>query len=308
MNTRHLEYVVVAAEQGSFTRAAQLLHVAQPSLSAAVAAMEQRVGATLFERTGRRLTLTPAGASFVAAARQVLRDVDVLQSAVAEAEGEVAGRLELAVSPSVTADLVPGVLARLRAQHPAVTVRVETTDAPLVADRVRQGQAELGISEEPAHHGLRCEPIGTLTYLAVCPPGTPRRRSFRFRDLAQLPLIEQLGSHTIEAEEARVRDPHWAPGAIQIGCRESIVPLVLAGAGVAFLPEGLARSAERLGAVVAPTTPPVRRTLHILCRVAPLSPAADAFVELLQRAIIDAALASRHRQPSHGPREVSREP
>ena len=102
MNLRHLEFVIAVAEHGSFTRAAEAVHVSQPSLSHAIAGIEEQLGTSLFNRAGRSVSLTPAGEAFVEAGRVVLRDLAVLYASVDSVGGHVVGTLDVAATRSRT--------------------------------------------------------------------------------------------------------------------------------------------------------------------------------------------------------------
>ncbi len=105
MNKRHLEFVIAVAEHKSFTKAAEAVHISQPSLSHAVASIEKRIGTALFHRLGRSVALTSAGEAFVESARIVLRDLAVLNESVKAVNELEAGHLDVAAPQSTAACL-----------------------------------------------------------------------------------------------------------------------------------------------------------------------------------------------------------
>ena len=257
--------MVAVVEHGSFTAAAASIPVSQPALSQAVAGLERELGAPLFHRIGRRVALTPAGEAFVEPARRMLLDV--------------VARPTLVVEPLV------GLGGRFRHQHPGVLVRIsEPEDADSIAELVRTGESELGLGDiEFDAPDLATDRLGQQRLLAVLPPGTEPEDPSRItvRDLAALPLITTprgTSTRRLLASALRRREPDTEP---RIGVvtehREAIVPLVMAGAGAAVLPEPIARSAAALGAVVLPLARPLSRPVVLVRRDAPLSPAAAAF-------------------------------
>ncbi|MGI8754688.1 MAG: LysR family transcriptional regulator [Acidimicrobiales bacterium] len=287
MDLRQAAYVVAVVDQGSFTVAAASIPVSQPALSQAVATLERELGARLFDRIGRRVVLTAAGQAFLEPARRMLRDAEVARAAVADVAGLGSGAVDVvALSTLVVEPLVP-IVGRFRRAHPAVLVRItEPEDAAAVIGLVRSGGAELGLGDEAVPGGdvsLVSDRLGTQALLAVLPPDTsiPAGRRLPVARLAGFPLITTPpGTSTRRLLTAAVRDAD--PGADpRIGVvtehREAIVPLVLAGAGAAVLPEPLARAAAAQGAVVVPLTPGVERTVHLVRRSGPLSPGAAAF-------------------------------
>src|SRR5215831_6177672 len=108
MELQQLRYVVAVAEEGGFTRAAERCRVVQSALSHQIARLERELGARLFERTSRRVRLTPAGAAFLPAARQCLDAAERAAAEVAAAVGEIRGRLAVGLIPTVAAVDVPG--------------------------------------------------------------------------------------------------------------------------------------------------------------------------------------------------------
>src|SRR5688572_2475476 len=122
MDLRQLRYALAVVDEGTFTAAATACFVAQPSLSHAVAALERELGVTLFDRLGRRVALTAAGAAFVPAAREALRAVESVRAEVDAVAGVVAGHLALVALPTLAVDPVTPLVGRFRRAHPGVVV------------------------------------------------------------------------------------------------------------------------------------------------------------------------------------------
>src|SRR5947209_4254395 len=104
MDLRQLEYVVGIVDHGGFTRAADALHVSQPSLSHGIRTLERELGVDLFHRLGRQVVLTAAGEAIVDPARHVLRQIDTMRASVAAVKGTTAGRLDLVSLPTLAVD------------------------------------------------------------------------------------------------------------------------------------------------------------------------------------------------------------
>src|SRR5919198_977290 len=134
MEMRQLEYVVAVAEEGTFTRAAARVHVAQPAISQQIAQLERELGERLFDRAERRVRLTPAGEAFLPHARATLAAVRAGRDAVGEIRGVLAGPLAIGTIPSPPVNLVER-LARFRERHDRITVLLRTgSPEHLVAD------------------------------------------------------------------------------------------------------------------------------------------------------------------------------
>src|SRR5215217_3008425 len=124
MDMRQVEYVVAVVDHDGFTRASAALHVAQPSLSQGIRRLEAELGVHLFDRVGRGVRLTAAGAAFLGPARQLLRDRVEVEAAVAATRDVEVGTLTLAALPTLAADPMAPLVAGLRRRHPGIDVVV----------------------------------------------------------------------------------------------------------------------------------------------------------------------------------------
>src|SRR5262245_12938668 len=150
MDLRQLSFVVAVVDEGGFTKAAEALHVAQPSLSQGIGTLERELGVALFDRLGRSVRLTAAGRALLPAARQALRDVETAREAVAAVRGVERGRVDLVSIPTLGVAPVAEYVGAFRRRHPDVTVRlVEPDDVRAVATLIAGGEAEIGFTELP---------------------------------------------------------------------------------------------------------------------------------------------------------------
>ena len=139
MTLRQLQYVVAVADRKSFRAAAEDCHVAQPSLSAQIAQVEEALGVRIFERDRRKVVLTSAGSVLVARARALLLSADELQESARQLSDPLSGRLRIGVIPTVGPYLLPEVAPLLRARFPKLSfVWVEDKTAQLI-DRLKEG-------------------------------------------------------------------------------------------------------------------------------------------------------------------------
>jgi LysR family carnitine catabolism transcriptional activator len=301
MDERRLRYFLAVAEAGGVTAAARRLHVAQPSLSQALRGLERELGTPLFHRAGRRLRLSAAGEALLGPARQALAALDAVRAAVAGVAELAAGTLQIAALATLAVEPMAGLVGRFRARHPGVQVLVlepETADGvnALVAD----GSCELGAAHlTQPRPGLVARPLGRQELLFVLPPAGRRAPSQRppggrgdrpgrlpalgAGELARTPLV--VGppgtSSRILLEQALAAVGVAPQIAVETAAREAIVPLVLAGAGAALLPAPQADEAQRRGAIVRRAAPAITRPIGLVHRSGPLSPAARAFLALL---------------------------
>jgi DNA-binding transcriptional LysR family regulator len=286
MDERRLRYFLAVVDEGSVTRAAQRLRVAQPSLSQALRAFEEELGVQLFHRVGRGLRLSDAGEALTGPARQILRAINDARHAISGVVELQTGTLEIAALATLAVDPMATLIGRFRERHPGVQVRVlEPESADGVRALVRDGACELGAAHLPLHGDqLAAHPLGEQELLFVLPPGAAptTERPLGARELTQTPLVvSPPGTSTRMLLEQALAAVGVTPQiAVQTAAREAIVPLVLAGAGAALLPAPLAHEAQRRGAILRRARPAITRTVGLIHRQAPLSAAARSFLAL----------------------------
>jgi LysR family transcriptional regulator, carnitine catabolism transcriptional activator len=283
MDSRRLEYFVAVVDHGGFTAASRAIFVSQPALSLAVKELEAEVATPLFSRVGRRVQLTAAGSALLGPARQVLRDLETGRAAVAAVAGLEAGSLSLASLPTLAADPVAALVGRFHRHHPGVGVELASPEDSLdLFDSVITGRSELGLTDaRDIPDALESVELGSQTLVFILPPGWSSER-WQPDGNQNTPFVAAPeGTST-----RRLLDEHLASAglrphlAVVSAQRDAILPLVLAGAGAALVPESMALIAERLGAVVSRPDPPATRQVALVYRSGPLSPAADRFLEL----------------------------
>ena len=143
---RLIRYFVAVAELGNLTRAAQRLHISQPSLSAAVKQLEGQLGIELLARHGRRVTITPAGERLLDLGRELLEQADAVVHEVQERGSAPSGRLRLGLSPTARYGVAPRLLAACADQAPAVMAYTsEDTTGALLRD-VADGRLDLAVT------------------------------------------------------------------------------------------------------------------------------------------------------------------
>jgi LysR family carnitine catabolism transcriptional activator len=312
MDLRRLTYFLAVVDHGGFTAAADEVDVSQPALSLAVKELERELGVGLFDRVGRRVHLTAAGQALVEPARQALRDVETGRAAVAAVAGVRAGTLALASLPTLAADPLAELVGRFRRRYPQVDVDLAAPEdtSDLVA-MVRDGRCEAGITEATeVPPDLTSRAIGSQAFLLILPPGLggwgnpigePAGGASRVGDgpepdtggrtgLPELALADLVHTPFVAApvgtSTRRLLDEGFAGAgavprvAVVTAQRDAILPLVLAGAGAALVPQPIAAVAGALGATVARPSPSVQRSIALVHRAGTLAPAAASFVEL----------------------------
>ncbi len=283
MDSRRLEIFLAVVAEGGFTAAGAALQISQPAVSQAIRELEADLGAELFHRIGRGVRLTPAGQALVLPARQAQHDLRTGRRAVEEVAGLAAGRLELACLPTLAVAPLAPLIGAFRAEHPGVAVTLsDPTDSAEVLEFVRSGLCELGLLEPVRPEGLVTIPLARQEFLVVLPPGSRAETPFRLRDLAKLPLVATPRGSSARGllDDALARTSAPVTIAVEAAQREALLPLIVAGAGAGLLPRPLAEVASALGCVVVEPSPAVSRSVALVHREGPLTPAAGRFVEL----------------------------
>ncbi|MGN9805144.1 LysR family transcriptional regulator [Micromonospora sp. L32] len=283
MDVRQVSYFLAVAEHGGFSRAASALDVAQPTLSQSVRALERELGAELFHRVPHGLVLSYAGRAFVGPARQMLRGITAAREAVGS-HARATPALDLVAVPVLAAYPGASLVGSFRREKPHIVVHIdepETDDGLHIL--VRDGHSELGLTHLPLPHlGLHVVELGVQELWLAFPPGTDVGPGDAV-PLARLHGADVLGvprgSWERDDVERALRDQGVRTRlVVEVAHPEALAPLVLGGAGAAFLVRETAHSAASLGAVVRPVDPPLRQAYGLVHRPGPLSPAARAFV------------------------------
>jgi DNA-binding transcriptional LysR family regulator len=301
MDVRQLTYFLAVVENLNFGRAAEQLHIAQPSLSQAIATLERELGVPLFHRVGRGIVLSDAGTQLVGPARQVVRDLESAKAAARSARGLQRGRVELVAMPSPGIEPLSTLIRDFTAAHPAMTVTADAAFTPEeVVQAVKVGRAELGLlgaGSFPHAGGLHVLPIEEQTFVLISPPQDEDRPAVPARDGAAgtgRPVVARddlAGARLVVSKQGslmrQIVDDVLAGGVdaqivVEVEHRTSVLSMVLAGIGHAVLPSSWAPLAERAGARVRHIETASVLRIALVCRTTALTPAARAFVECVQ--------------------------
>ena len=192
MELRQLRYLVTVAEEGHFTRAADKLFVSQPALSQQIRQLEEELGSVLLDRAGRRVRPTAAGEVLCQHARRMFQELDEARVALNELEGLQRGSLVVATVQTVSAYLIPRVVARFAATYPAITLRVEEQSASEIESGLQAGIFQLGIGFVPtANEESEAEPLfeEELVLIVTAEHPLAGRTEVMVRELDGVPMV-----------------------------------------------------------------------------------------------------------------------
>jgi len=303
LQVAHLRTLQAIARHGSFSRAAQALHLTQPAVSMQVRHLERALGLPLLERVGKRAFPTRAGELLLAHADRALRELEAGVERVQALRGVVAGRVQLGTSASISIYLLPPALRRFRVRYPETEVVVVTGNAAEITRAIVSNTLDIGIVSLPVRdRELIVTPFFRDELLAIAPPEAAWRRA-RALDapaLAAHPLILFEAGATLR----RVIDGWFhragvAPRSpMELGNTEAIKKLVEAGLGLSVTSWFSVKSEVRAGTLRAiRLTPPLERQIGLVRRRdKPRTPALDAFAAALE----DLRRSLETRRPRRG--------
>lgn len=160
MELRHLRYFEALADTLSFTRAAERMHVTQSTLSHQIRQLEEEIGQPLFNRIGKRVTMTEAGETLLLHIGPALRQVDLALHAVRDEKEPLVGEIRVAATHSFNIRLIPQCVSSFLTRYPSVRVIVEELSAAEITRRLADGELDLGVSYRPENvDALRFEPL-----------------------------------------------------------------------------------------------------------------------------------------------------
>lgn len=190
MDLQDLAAFVEVAERGSFSAAAERLHLTQPAVSKRVAALEARLAQKLFDRVARRINLTDAGRTLLPYARSVLQALEDGRRAMSHLQATISGRLSLGISHHIGLHHLPPVLKRYTQRYPDVDLDIHFMDSEVACHDVLAGQLELGIVTLPtqAIEHLCTRPVWPDPLCVVVAPEHPLAQQ-------QHPQLADLGTH-----------------------------------------------------------------------------------------------------------------
>ncbi|MFN8110456.1 MAG: LysR family transcriptional regulator [Thermoleophilia bacterium] len=243
MDLRHLNTLRMVVDRGSFSGAAEELQITQPAVSLQIRALEESLGHRLLDRSGRRVRLTEAGEVAYRHAKRAAAMESELGRELQELDTSIAGPLVLGSSTGPGELVLPRLLGRFAAQHPAVRVHLNVLDTQTVCDRVLDEELELGVvGAARAHRGLVFQPFMRDELVAIVPPGhaLAGRASVGVAELAQHPLlVQQNGSGVRSVVEQAMRDAgvrdRDVTVAMELGLQQSVKAAVLDGFGITVI-------------------------------------------------------------------------
>lgn len=283
-----LRLLLAVSREGGVSRAAQRLHLAQPTLSAQLRQLADQVGLPLFERVGRRLHLTAAGDAVLDTALRIEQELENLDETLAQLRGDVVGRLRLAVV-STAETFIPRLLGDFRRERPAVEVSLVVLNRDAVIRRLADNRDDLYIMSRPPE----APPVVATPFLAN-PLVVIAAADHPLAARAAVPIAELAGEEFVLREPGsgtRQAAEHFFAGRglalrprLELGSNEAVKQAVAGGLGLSLLSaHALAHAVDEGIAVLRVEDTPVLTHWQMVHPSGKrLTPLADAFLRFLQ--------------------------
>jgi LysR family transcriptional regulator, hydrogen peroxide-inducible genes activator len=242
MNLKDLKYLVALADTGHFGRAAERTFVSQPTLSAQIKKLEDYLGVTLVERQPKNVQLTEVGKLVVARARRMLNEGEEIIALARNNTDPFAGKLKVALIPTIGPYLLPRVMPKLRKALPNLGLMLYEYQTEPLLQRLRDGEIDLGIMALPApHDGIESRELYEEDFTVALPNDHPlcAKTTIKAQDLKGQTLLLLEDGHCLrdQALEVCSRVDVREPEDYRATSLETLRQMVVAGLGLTLLPE-----------------------------------------------------------------------
>ena len=271
LNPDHLRALIEVVAQGSFTRAAKRLNLAQPTISLQIRDLETRLGVRLVDRLGKRAFATAAGRELIDHAQRIQQETDRLMAAMRRHRDGWLGQVRIGSSTTALIYHLPPVLQRLRRDHPSIELVVTTGTTTGVVERILRNEIDIGVVSLPINERqldtapLKAEPL--VAIFAARTRNLPNRVTAQF--LRQYPLLLEFARAHVRA---LIIDWLSADGveprpAMELDNLEAVKRMVASGLGVSIVPSAaIADASDGVKLVARPLRPSLSRTLALVQR------------------------------------------
>lgn len=288
LTLKQVDAFLALAQTLNFGRAAKLVHLSQPALSATIRRLEEAVGGRLFDRDTRTVALSPAGVEFLQIASDLLETVDNGLARIQRFVSGKQGLLSLGVAPSLAAAFLPSIMKAFSAQFPGVELRLYDVLSDASIDLVRTGKVDLALTPRVAAEDDLVQRDVMRDYLVmICASDDPlaRKRSIAWSDLRQRPHIAKKEGSSVRRliDEEYIKSGEVFRPAFEVENVGTMLGLIVAGLGVGLFPSSTVGSFNMEGLACIPFHPSVRpyRTIcAVTLRSRSSNPAGEAFLQL----------------------------
>ena len=292
MELHQLRYLVAVADNHNFTRAAQLCHVTQPTLSHQIKKLEEEVGEPLLQRRKKGAFLTPLGERVYRHAQEILKSVESVQEVASAFSHSIQGFLKIGIIPTIAPYFLPKLLRLSQKRYPGITFQITEEPTEHLLASLGNGAVDLAILSPPvANNHLQVENLFEDEFLLALPMNhfLDKSRDISLRVLRELPMILMNDAHCLRGQTISFcQRVGFAPKVfIQSSQLDTVLAMVETGQGISLVP-AMARKAFRHRKVIFRSLRPEKLSRKIsLAWSKQLTPsrAFTAFTELCKSAV-----------------------
>jgi len=300
MQLRQFRYLIAVAEHGNFTRAAEALHVSQPALSQQVQQIEERLGAELFDRSGRTIVLTDLGHAYLAHVRRALHELECGRRAMVDVRDLSKGLVRLALTPTFMAYIAGPLVTQFHARFPGVRVVLREMPMDTVAAAVLADEVDLGIAFSlERSYDIECIPLFLEKLCLVVASSHPcaQARVLSAAEVAQMELGLLTSDFVTRTYiDHYFRDQSLEPDIlIEANTINTLIEIVKLSNVATILPDAICAQVPGLHNIALDPAPTPRVAMLMRRKDQYISIAARAFMEMIVQS------AGQWREPLHGP-------
>ncbi len=291
MDIRVLRYFLTVAREESFSRAADVLFLSQPTLSRQIKELEDELEVRLFTRNSRNVHLTQEGQRLRKRAQEIVDLMDRTQEEFASLEGEVSGIIHIGCGETQIMREIAKVAIPLQKEHPGIRFDLYSANADDVADKLDKGLLDFGLIFEPydlrKYETLRLPFSDTVGFLMQDTHPLAVKKRIRMEDVDHIPLLMPSQGQAPGSGFSRYLD-HNDSGRLNIVCHYNLLfnaaVMVEQGMGIAFCLDHLADTTEHTGLTFRPLYPPTQNHLRLAWKKYQIfTPAAELFLRSIRR-------------------------
>jgi len=287
MDFDQLNSFLEVAKHSSFSKAAERCFRTQPAISSQIRALEEEVGAKLFDRSGAKVMLTVAGKAFQAYAEEAHRSLKAVKTAIAEMERTPRGEIVVGANEATCLYILPEVFADFKRQYPKVSVSIQRAETAKTLESIIDQTVDFGVVSMPVKDSrLAAIPIHHDELVLITSPEHPLAQlsQVRLEEIAKYPLLLPKLGRTRDAIDDVFEEAHLKPHvSMELDSSELLKRFVAAGVGVGFVARSNIYDEVRAGTLASLcfVDPPISRDLALVHRKdKTLSRAARAFMEI----------------------------
>ncbi|WP_067986090.1 LysR family transcriptional regulator [Neptuniibacter pectenicola] len=292
ISIRHLRAFTEIAKSGSFTRAAENLHLTQSTLTATIKQLEEQVELKLFDRTTRRVMLTGEGENFFPVAEKLISDFDTAFNDLKATTSQQKGKIGIAASPSMIGRMLPEIIKSYHQAYANIGLYLRDDNASGIEQRVLENDVDFGLGGNHSNQPeLNYQPVLMDQYGIVLPSDHPLSQAVQLKwahvsSLPRIHLTEDTGtrSQLYKLERENNLGLNTQSPLIEVSTPAGLADMVKAGLGVSILPALAASTSAFSTLTFMPLhSPELQRKIYIITRKGrALSPAAETMMIMLQ--------------------------